>query len=70
MTVIIPAAGLSERMGENKLLLPLDGKPLIHSTINAVLSYTDDVIVVIGHERERMEERLSGGGRVGGWYAG
>lgn len=60
MTVIIPAAGLSERMGENKLLLPLDGKPLIHSTINAALSYTDDVIVVIGHERERMEEALSG----------
>ena len=60
MTVIILAAGLSERMGENKLLLPLNGKPLIHSTIKAALSYTDDVIVVIGHDRERMEEALEG----------
>lgn len=58
MTVIIPAAGVSARMGENKLLLPFNEKPLIHSTIETALSYTDNVIVVIGHERERMEEAL------------
>ena len=58
MTVIIPAAGVSARMGENKLLLPYHDKPLIHSAINVALSYTDNVIVVIGHERERMEEAL------------
>ena len=45
-------------MGENKLLLPYNEKPLVYSTINAALSYTDEVVVVIGHERERMEEAL------------
>lgn len=58
MTVIILAAGVSARMGENKLLLPYHEKPLVYSTINAALSYTDEVVVVIGHERERMEEAL------------
>ena len=59
MTVIVLAAGQSTRMGENKLLLPLRGRPLILSTVEAASAFTDDVIVVIGHERERMEGVLA-----------
>lgn len=62
MTVIVLAAGQSTRMGENKLLLPLRGRPLILSTVEEASSFTDDVIVVIGHERERMEGVLAGCG--------
>ena len=58
MTVIVLAAGQSARMGENKLLLPLRGRPLILSTIGTTLEFTDDVVVVTGHERERMEAVL------------
>jgi molybdenum cofactor cytidylyltransferase len=35
---IIPAAGESRRMGEPKLLLPVNGRPLIAHTISAWLS--------------------------------
>lgn len=58
MTVILLAAGLSERMGKNKLLLPFRGKPLILSTLEAVLSYTENVIVITGHERNLIEEAV------------
>ena len=60
MTIIILAAGLSERMGENKMLLPFNGHELILETIDKALSYSKKVNVVIGYQRERMEEALSG----------
>ena len=60
MTIIVLAAGLSSRMGENKLLLPYNGRPIIQSAVDTALSFSDDVIVVTGHERERVEEALSG----------
>ena len=54
MTIIVLAAGLSARMGENKLLLPYNGRPIIQSAVDTALSFSDDVIVVTGHERERV----------------
>ena len=62
MTVIILAAGLSERMGENKMLLPFNGHELILETISKTLLYTDNVITVIGYQKERMEEVLMDSG--------
>ena len=59
MTVILLAAGLSERMGCSKLLLPFRGRPLIISTLSAVLKAESKAIVVTGHERERMEDAIS-----------
>ena len=59
MTIIILAAGLSERMGENKLLLPFNGHELILETIDKALSYSKKVKVVIGYQRERMEAVLA-----------
>jgi len=45
--VIIPAAGESRRMGEPKLLLPVQGRPLIAHTIGAWLSAGLKPLVVI-----------------------
>ena len=59
MTVILLAAGLSSRMGTNKLLLPLGKEPLLLRSLRAALSFSGSVIVVTGHERERIEALLA-----------
>ncbi|MGH9760208.1 MAG: nucleotidyltransferase family protein [Blastocatellia bacterium] len=65
ISAIIPAAGLSSRMGErNKLLLPFHGKTLIGHAVDTLLgSKVGEVIVVVGYERERVEGVL--GSRAG-----
>ena len=62
MTIIVLAAGLSSRMGENKLLLPYNGRPIIQSAVDTALAFSDDVIVVTGHERERTKSFMMGFG--------
>src|SRR5207237_3679741 len=48
---IIPAAGHSTRMGQAKLLLPLDGEPLIVHAIRAWQeSRVDHVLAVVRNE--------------------
>lgn len=55
MKCIVLAAGLSRRMeGENKLLLPWDGSTVIETTLATALSFTDEVYLVTGNERERI----------------
>lgn len=58
---IILAAGLSRRMGEsNKLLLPIDGAPMIRHVVKTYLAAVDgEVCVVIGFEAERIEAAIS-----------
>lgn len=58
MTGIILAAGLSSRMGRNKLLLSFRDKTIIENTLAPVLEVAERVIVVTGFERERIEEKL------------
>lgn len=61
MKVGILAAGLSKRMGNvNKLLLKLGSKTILENSVINALSYTDDVVVVTGFEREKSEEILKG----------
>ena len=43
---MVLAAGLSRRMGKAKLLLTLDGKPLVRWSVERVLAHVDSVIVV------------------------
>lgn len=51
------AAGQSSRMGSNKLLLTLGNKTLIeHAVRNALDSSIDEVIVVVGHQAERVKD--------------
>jgi molybdenum cofactor cytidylyltransferase len=51
IAAIVPAAGMSTRMGRNKLLLPFKGKPLIvHAVETLLASKIEEVIVVLGNE--------------------
>lgn len=51
-TAIIAAAGSSQRMGENKLLLPLGGKPVLAHTLLAVdaASGVDEIVIAAREE--------------------
>ena len=61
ISAIVVAAGLSSRMGgKSKLLLPWTGeRTIIETTVQILLdSVTDDVIVVVGHDRELILSKL------------
>src|SRR5690606_40146905 len=62
IAAIVLAAGQSRRMGPlNKLLAEIAGKPMLAHVVDAVLaSAARPVIVVTGHEPERVREALSG----------
>lgn len=56
---IILAAGESKRMGEPKMLLPFGGKTIIEAVTESVVSSeVDGSLVVVGAERERIEEKI------------
>jgi len=62
-SLIILAAGGSERFGRNKLLEPTDGVTLIERVVRAGLeSKADEVVVVLGHDADRMRNVLQGCG--------
>ncbi len=60
--VILLAAGRSERMGSrNKLLLPVEGRALVCRVAERLLAAGPRaLVVVLGHEAERVEEVLTG----------
>jgi molybdenum cofactor cytidylyltransferase len=62
IAAIILAAGLSRRMGANKLLATLPGgKPLIAATAEAILATAaHPVIVVTGHQDDLIRQALAG----------
>jgi molybdenum cofactor cytidylyltransferase len=66
VAAIVLAAGRSTRMGgPNKLLAEVHGKPLVRLAVEqALASAARPVIVVTGHQRERVEVALAGSGVV------
>jgi molybdenum cofactor cytidylyltransferase len=62
IAAVVLAAGRSTRMGAvNKMLAEIGGKPLVRiATEQALASRAKPVIVVTGHERERVEQALAG----------
>jgi molybdenum cofactor cytidylyltransferase len=57
---LVLAAGASTRMGANKLLLELDGEPLVRRATRAALDAgLDPVLVVVGHEAERTRAAIA-----------
>lgn len=62
IAAIILSAGQSSRMGpRNKLLAEIDGVPMVLRAVDAALaSGAGPVIVVTGHEHERVEAALAG----------
>ena len=61
VSAIVLAAGVSERMGaQNKLLLDYGGKPLVTHVVDTILGAgLDEVVVVLGHESERVRHALA-----------
>jgi molybdenum cofactor cytidylyltransferase len=58
---VLLAAGLSSRMGENKLLLRLGGESLLARVAKVALAAgLEPLVVVLGHERERARAVLGG----------
>jgi molybdenum cofactor cytidylyltransferase len=62
IAAVVLAAGRSSRMGgPNKLLAEIGGRPLVRIVAEAALaSQARPVVVVTGHERERVEAALAG----------
>jgi molybdenum cofactor cytidylyltransferase len=61
LSAIVLAAGMSTRMGQNKLLLDFKDKPLIAHAVDTLLaSEIDEVIVVLGNEADKVREKLRG----------
>ncbi len=62
LAAIVLAAGRSTRMGgSNKLLAEINGQPLVRiAAEQALASRARPVIVVTGHQRERVEAAVSG----------
>ncbi len=59
ITAILLAAGLSKRLGRNKLLLPLGDETVIRKTAEAVLeSAVSEVILVTGHEEALVKQAV------------
>jgi len=61
VSAVVLAAGLSSRMGEqNKLDLIVSGKPLVQHAIDAVVQAgIERVVVVLGHQKERLEASVN-----------
>ncbi len=58
---VVLAAGLSRRMGIQKLLLPFRSKTVIAHIVDQLLASTiDEVYVVVGHRAKRISAELSG----------
>ncbi|MEO1193195.1 MAG: molybdopterin-binding/glycosyltransferase family 2 protein [Pseudomonadota bacterium] len=61
VAALVLAAGQAKRMGANKLIAQVDGKPLVRHAVEAALaSRAEPVILVTGHQREAVEEALEG----------
>jgi len=58
---VILAAGASRRMGRNKMLLELQGESLVRRAAQRALAAgLSPVVVVIGHEADRLRAELNG----------
>ena len=58
---VLLAAGVSRRMGRNKLLIELDGESVVRrAAVRALAAGLDPLVVVLGHEAERIGRELEG----------
>lgn len=56
---LILAAGLSSRMGELKMLMPLRGKTVLENTIDSMLlAGVEQIVIVLGYRGQELEELL------------
>ncbi len=57
---VVLAAGLARRMGRQKLLLRLEGRPVVRWAVERIASHVDDVVVVTGQDDAAVREALAG----------
>jgi molybdenum cofactor cytidylyltransferase len=57
---ILLAAGLARRMGRQKLLLDVRGKPVVGWSAERLAAHVDDLIVVTGHDADDVRAALHG----------
>ncbi len=63
VVAVVLAAGLSSRMKQNKLLMKLGDKSIIRLVLECIgKSKVDEIIVVVGHEKEKIRRETSGCG--------
>lgn len=61
VAAVVLAAGQATRMGAQKLLLPVGGRPMVRRVAEAALgSRVMETIVVVGHEPESLRTALEG----------
>ncbi len=60
IAALVLAAGLSRRMGTNKLLLPFGDRPILAHIVDVLREcLLGEILVVTGHEREKVKEMLA-----------
>jgi molybdenum cofactor cytidylyltransferase len=60
IAAIVLAAGFARRMGRQKLLLELRGKPVVRWSVEAILPHVGDTVVVTGQDGEAVRAALAG----------
>lgn len=61
ISAVVLAAGLSSRMGQLKQVMLWNSKPIVRHIVDTLIaSGIDDVVVVTGYAREKVEETLKG----------
>jgi len=61
VAAVVLAAGQSTRMGTQKLLLPLDGEPIVRRTVRQVCEAGfGDVLVIVGYDHQKVVAALDG----------
>lgn len=59
VTSVLLAAGKSERMGQNKLLLDLHGKKVIDHILDALQhSHVNEIVIVVGNKPEEIVDAV------------
>ena len=60
ISAVVLAAGRSTRMGRNKLILPLDGKPVLQRVLDALRdSKVDEIVVVLGAGADEVRSKVA-----------
>ena len=60
IAAVVLAAGLSRRMGRRKLLIELEGRPLLRWSVDAIIGHVDQVVVVTPPADVAIRDALRG----------